>query len=99
MPEGRFRSRARAIAVRLAVGVVAGAGLGAAFWAALLVWDGKSLAEAVQGRVEDAIGGLQGLTTLGALVGLAVGFAAGLAAADPVARSRGPDAPPTRRAN
>jgi hypothetical protein len=81
MAGSRFRSQAWAIAIRLVVGVVAGVFLGAAFWVVHLLWEGKSLVEAAQGRVEDAIGLLQGLTTLGGLVGLVVGFFVGLAAA------------------
>jgi hypothetical protein len=65
---------------RLGLGIAVGLALATAIWTANLTWDGHSVAEAVQGHVEDAIGRLQALAALGTLCGAAVGLCSGIVA-------------------
>lgn len=68
------------VAVRLAVGLAVGLTLVTLVWIAHLWWGGKSIDDALRGNVEDALGLLQGLLTLGGLIGGAVGLCHGLLA-------------------
>jgi hypothetical protein len=75
----RFR-KATVFFGRLVLGIVAGSVVGASYWAVLLAFSGANLVHALQGQVDDALGKLQALLTLGVMFGAAVGFCAGLRA-------------------
>ncbi len=63
------------------IGLAAGSALGVAFWATYLTCvQGHTIADAVHGQVEDSLGLLQGLTVLGVLCGIGVGFCYGCCA-------------------
>jgi len=55
-----------------------GLSVGLIYWLMWLVFNGKSLGEAVSGEVEDAVGVLQGIILLGCLIGFFVGIVFGL---------------------
>jgi hypothetical protein len=65
---------------RLVAGLVVGLALGAGYWAAAITLQGHSIAEAVHGQVEDALGLLEGLIALGGLCGAGVGLGSGVVA-------------------
>ena len=67
------------VAGRLALGLVIGVTLGAGYWTAQMLREGHNLSEALQGQVEDALGGLEGLVALGGMCGAGVGLCSGLA--------------------
>lgn len=58
----------------LIVGASLGATVSLLYWIHWLVSNGKSIGDALRGRVEDAGGTLQGVMLLGCLVGGAVGL-------------------------
>lgn len=66
------------VVIRLVVGIVTGLALGVGYWAAAMILQGHSIAAALQGQVEDALGLLEGLTALGGLCGAGVGLCYGL---------------------
>jgi hypothetical protein len=59
---------------RTLFGAAAGVALGVAWWIIWLTVEKKSVTEALQGNVEDALATLEGLAALGTLVGTAVGL-------------------------
>jgi hypothetical protein len=69
-------------------GSSAGLAFGALVWLLFLAARRKGVGEALRGEVEDALGALQGFTTLGFLIGTGVGAIFGLAK---VMRRQNPD--------
>jgi hypothetical protein len=67
---------------RLVLGLAIGLVLGANFWAAGMILGGHSIADALHGRVEDALGKLTALIALGGLCGAGAGLGWGLVIAN-----------------
>jgi hypothetical protein len=70
------------ILVLLAIGIAVGVVISGFLWWTSIVGKGKTVAAALGGEVEDAIGLLEGLVSLGVVVGTIVGLAWGLLQAD-----------------
>jgi hypothetical protein len=66
--------------VRITIGVGVGLAVAAAYWAAAMIFGGHEIVEAMRGQVEDGLGVLQGMATLGALCCAGVGLGCGLLA-------------------
>jgi hypothetical protein len=73
-------------------GLLVGTSIGLLIWWGYLTQQGETIGPALRGEVEDALGVLQGVVTLGALVGGAVGLIYGIWSAN---RPSKPP-PPTR---
>ena len=79
-------ARPRIVLGRLAVGLCIGVSIGWMLWWANVAQKGGTVAQALRGEVEDALGVLQGLITIGVLAGGTVGLLHGLWMADKRAR-------------
>jgi hypothetical protein len=64
--------------LRVALGVLIGAIIASLIWFGWLSADGKTVGEAMRGKVEDAIGMLEGILAIGILIGALVGLLRGL---------------------
>jgi hypothetical protein len=84
---GSVSDAAYVVVGRLAVGLTAGLALAAGYWVTYLACEGQSVVAAARGEVEDALGTLQALGTLGGLCGAGVGLLAGLRAAASMSRN------------
>jgi hypothetical protein len=71
----------RLILVRLAVGLAVGVSISLLIWWAHVAEKGATIAKALRGEVEDALGVLQALITIGVVVGGSIGLLHGLLAA------------------
>jgi hypothetical protein len=89
MAGGVIARRALEAIARLSACVAAGVALGGAAWAVAMMLNGHGLVAAASGQVEDGLGLLQGLATLGGMCGAGIGLAWGA-----LALTRGPDAEP-----
>ena len=72
--------RALMVTARAVIGIVTGLVIAIAYWTVWLIWNGHSVTDAIQGRVEDALGTLQGIAALGTMIGAAVGLASAFVA-------------------
>jgi hypothetical protein len=79
MVSGKLLRRCLTVLSRIALGTMIGLTVGALFWVRDLSLNGYSIADGLSGNVEDALGVLQGLLTLGGLIGFTVGLLHGLA--------------------
>jgi hypothetical protein len=70
----------KALSIRVMAGVLVGLLIGIGIWVDWLWGAGHTISESFEGQVEDGLGKLQGLACLGALIGIGVGFVAGLIA-------------------
>ena len=70
-----------AAAACVLAGLLFGVLIAVAYWVVWLIRNGHAVTDAAQGRVEDGVGTLYGLVTLGTIVGAGVGLAAALYAA------------------
>jgi len=73
--------RWKIVLVRLVLDIAIGMTIGSLFWVFYFVQDGKLL-EAIKGNVDDAHSLLQGLITMGAMVGGVIGFFHGMSAVE-----------------
>jgi hypothetical protein len=74
----------------LLFGLLVGTGIGLLIWWGYLTQQGEAIGPALRGEVEDALGVLQGVVTLGASVGGGVGLIYGIWSANRQSKQRPP---------